>query len=499
MVSVLLHRSRTGDSELARRVGAGDARAFAALDARHRTALTRYAGALLRRCEHDAEDVVQDVLIRAHQALRAGDVPDELRPWLYRLTRNRAIDEVRRKRWGDESLESDTVTGDGREEPETMLRRKEAVRRLVEDLADLPLRQREALLGRELDDQTAEQIAARLGVSVTAAHNLASRARANLIKARDARDADCPDIRTTLLEAHERGVRPTEHALRHVRGCDACRAHQRDIRRLSKQLHALNPALGLPVVGAIVKLAGGGMTKAAAGVAVLAVAVAATGGIVVLRSEMHSAGDPAPFRLISIRDSKGRVVTRGKAVPEGFTVVTARIRLPAGPSTLPRNPRGPYPTVTLPCPAGMKLGSLQLPARELPLRALGYAKNSIPGYSTSGQIQIAHRGLARPLEFTVGIDCRRPNAYGGLSPDTRRIASALERGERRLGHVCTKQTGVILRSSPDGRPQGFLSRGAPVAIQRRSASGTWTRVVPDQPYDARRLLQGWMRTREICA
>ena len=95
----LLRRPDNEDSELARRVGNGDAEAFASLDARYRSTLIRYASTLLRRSEHDAEDVVQDVLIRAHDTLRRGDRPDELRPWLYRLTRNRAIDEVRRKRW----------------------------------------------------------------------------------------------------------------------------------------------------------------------------------------------------------------------------------------------------------------------------------------------------------------------------------------------------------------------------------------------------------------
>ena len=69
MAPALLHR-RSDDAELVRRVGAGDATAFATLDARHRGALTRYAGSLLRRSEHDAQDVVQDVLIRAHAVPR---------------------------------------------------------------------------------------------------------------------------------------------------------------------------------------------------------------------------------------------------------------------------------------------------------------------------------------------------------------------------------------------------------------------------------------------
>ncbi|MCA1700635.1 MAG: sigma-70 family RNA polymerase sigma factor, partial [Actinobacteria bacterium] len=316
----VLQRSSADDSELARRVSNGDGGAFATLDARHRSALQRYAGTLLRRSEHDAEDVVQDVLIRAHQALRAGDVPDELRPWLYRLTRNGAIDEVRRKRWGDESLDSDhAFTGDGREDPETVLRRKEAVRRLIEDLADLPIKQREALLARELDDQSPEQVAAQLGVSVMAAHKLTSRARENLIKTRDARDAGCLEIRGTLLDAHERGARPSEHAVRHVKGCGGCRAYQRDMRLLTKRLQALNPTLGLPILAGLVKLAGGGGTKTAAGAAA-AIALAATGGIVVLDSGVHAPGEPAPFQLLSVRDSQGRKVTRGAPIPEGWTI-----------------------------------------------------------------------------------------------------------------------------------------------------------------------------------
>lgn len=257
MASVL-HRSRTDDTELARRVSDGDSTAFALLDARHRNALTRYAGSLLRRSEHDAEDVVQDVLIRAHEALRAGD---------------------------------------------------------------LPVNQRAALLARELDGRSPEQVAAQLGVSVTAAHKLATRARANLIRSRDARDAGCPDVRAALLDAHERGARPTEHAVLHVKACRECRSYQRDVRRLRRQLHALNPALGLPVVAAVAHVVGGG-AKAATAVAA-AVAVVATGGVVVLRSDVHNTGDPAPFRLAGLRDENGRPLTAGKPIPGRTAIVTS--------------------------------------------------------------------------------------------------------------------------------------------------------------------------------
>lgn len=483
MASVL-RRSRDEDAELARRAGAGDGAAFAMLDARHRRALVRYAGSLLRRSEHDAEDVVQDVLIRAHEALRAGDAPHELRPWLYRLTRNRAIDEVRRKRWGDKSLDdAHVVVAHERDDPDAVLSRRESMRRLVEDLAALPVRQREALLARELDGQRPQQVAAQLGVTVDAAQKLAIRARENLVKTRAARDADCDGVRAVLLAAHERGVRPSEHGLRHVSGCDTCRAYQRDIRRLSRRLHALDPAFVLPIAGGVAKLVAGGGAKAAAGAAA-AVAVVATGGIVVLGTDVVEEGDPAPFRLAGIRDANGRPVTPGDPVPGNNIVQLARVRLPAGPRTpLPR------PTLTIPCPAGMRLAGMQMPELRVPRLALVLSKESIPGHSTSARIEIVHTGLKRSYDVTVGISCRRPDATGSIAQDPRKLAP----GER-LGHVCTDGTGVNIRDAPNGRPLGFATRSAPVAIQRRDASGRWTRVA----LDTRLEVEGWIRTSDVC-
>ena len=176
-------------------------------------------------------------------------------------------------------------------------------------------------------------------------------------------------------------------------------------------------------------------------------------------------------------------------MPEGFTIVSARIRLPAGPSTLPIDPRGPFPSVTLPCPKGMKYTGFQTPDRELPLRALQPSGDSIPGYSTDAQIELGHAGLRDPLVFTVGIACRRPDANGSTAVNPRKL-----RPGERLGHVCTDRHGVTLRSSPDGRPQGYINLGAPVAIQRRNASGTWTRVATDGAAAS----PGWMKTSEIC-
>jgi len=231
------------DAELATRVGAGDLAAFAVLDERHRAVLVRYAGSLLRRSEHDAEDVVQEVLIGLYMALRAGDVPDDLRQWLLRLTHNRAINVVRRARWGDAPLDPQTLAERaGGDEPYAALQRSERLQELIGDLANLPARQRTALVARELHGHAPDQIAAQLGVSVGAAQMLAVRARENLLKLRAAREAECGDIRIVLRDARRCGARPTEHALRHVKGCPPCSVAHRDSRRAP----AASPVDSLP-------------------------------------------------------------------------------------------------------------------------------------------------------------------------------------------------------------------------------------------------------------
>jgi RNA polymerase sigma factor (sigma-70 family) len=471
MPAVLAHR-RHDDAELARRVAAGDDAAFPALDRRYRATLVRYAGSLVRRSEHDAEDIVQDVLIALHAALRAGKGPDELRPWLYRLTRNRAIDEVRRKRWGEEALGSDELmAGDSREDPDAVLRRKEAVRRLVEDLADLPVRQREALIAREVDGESPERVAAQLGVSVAAAQKLAMRARENLIKVRDARDADCDGVRAMLLDACERGVRPTEHGLRHLKSCDACRAYRRDTRRLSRQLQALNPSLAWPLFAAVAKFAGSGGGKLALG-AGAALVIATTGGVLVTAAKEHGAGDPAPFRFKS--------TNTGRPIPKNVAVVTARAQIAAG-APDPGQPR----SLTLACPKGMKYDGLASDTEQRADIQWNPDPGALPGNSTRVRIVFSDAVLPRAVAVDVGIACRKPASNGSMVAGQR-----LPKPGERSGRMCARTE--YLRRTPAGIVRGTAYRGEPLSIQRRSASGVWTQVVLDTGY------RGWIRTSSLC-
>ncbi|MCA1698149.1 MAG: sigma-70 family RNA polymerase sigma factor [Actinobacteria bacterium] len=473
----MLSLRRDDDHELARRVCAGDSAAFAVLDARHRGPLIRYAGSLVRRSEHDAEDIVQDVLIGVHEALRAGDQPDELRPWLYRLTRNRAINVVRRARFGEQELDSELVgSRDDRHEPDVALRRKDALRCLVDDLAALPERQRTALLARELDGHSAEHVAAQLNVTPAAAQMLAIRARENLVKTRAARDADCLEIRALLVDAHERGVRAPEHATRHVKGCDACRAYQRDVRSLSKQLQALNPSFGLGLLAGLAKLAGSGAGKLALG-AGAALVIAVGGGVIVTAATQHDAGDPSPYRFTAL----GRpTVKTGGSIPNNMALVTARAQIPAG-----APPAGQQRSVTLTCPPQMKYAG---PSADTEQRAdvpWNPSQNAVFGRSTRVRIEFVDDVMPRATATDVGILCVKPAPNGSLLAHPR----LPKRGER-AGRVCTRFE--YIRPKPEAILSGRAERGQPLSIVRTSPSRHWTFVVLDT---GRR---GWIKTSALC-
>src|SRR4051812_1323556 len=79
------------DDTLVRLIAAGSDDAFAALDDRYRRRLVRFARGFVAG-QPDAEDAVQDAMVRAVRALRAGSHPEAVGPWLHRIARNCAHD-----------------------------------------------------------------------------------------------------------------------------------------------------------------------------------------------------------------------------------------------------------------------------------------------------------------------------------------------------------------------------------------------------------------------
>jgi RNA polymerase sigma factor (sigma-70 family) len=169
---------RCEDAELVAAFRAGSQDAFTEMHRRYREPLLAFARRMLRGTGLDAEDVVQDAFIRAHLALRATDRPMGLRAWLYMIARNRALDGLRGRRASCSLEERDTAAGPG--DPVEAAIQRDELRRIVEELARLPERQRIALVRRELCGTSHADLADQLGTTVSATKSLIIRARTQL-------------------------------------------------------------------------------------------------------------------------------------------------------------------------------------------------------------------------------------------------------------------------------------------------------------------------------
>lgn len=174
------------DERLVALARAGDERAFAAIVERYRAPLLRYVLGYLPAAA--AEDALQQAFINAHATLTSetARVPVSLRPWLYRVAHNAALN-VRRDLHASFAPLPDDL--DGVERPEEALQRSERLWTVVRAVRALPDKQREVIVRHALDGDSHEQIAADLGVSTGAIRQLAHRARRTI---RDAAGAVLP-------------------------------------------------------------------------------------------------------------------------------------------------------------------------------------------------------------------------------------------------------------------------------------------------------------------
>jgi RNA polymerase sigma factor (sigma-70 family) len=248
------------------------------------TLVDRYQGRLLGFCRQmlgsteDAEDVLQEVFVNAYRAMLADEREINLRPWLYRIARNRCLNHLRKPR-ADAQESMDMVPAVEASSTAERVHNREEFRQLLTDVNRLPETQRSALLLREMDALSYEEIAQAMDTSVPSVKSLLVRARISLAEASQARLLTCGDVRLELAEAAE-GLRKVSGPVRrHVRDCDECADFRAQVRTNEKALAALFPVGGLLALKSFIvaKLglggAGGGAGAGAAGGA------GATGGV----------------------------------------------------------------------------------------------------------------------------------------------------------------------------------------------------------------------------
>jgi RNA polymerase sigma factor (sigma-70 family) len=207
---------------------------------------SRYHSRLLSFCRHmlasreDAEDVLQEVFAAAFNAVLADEREINVRPWLYRIARNRSLNHLRRATAvGVDSM--DVHFADHGLSTSDRAIRRESFRELLSDVHKLPETQRTALLLREIDALSYEQIAQAMETTVPSVKSLLVRARISLAEAAEARRLSCEEVRHELGEAAEGLAKLSAPARRHVRGCERCRFFKKHLRQNNHALAAMLP------------------------------------------------------------------------------------------------------------------------------------------------------------------------------------------------------------------------------------------------------------------
>jgi RNA polymerase sigma factor (sigma-70 family) len=166
------------DTRLTALAAAGHDHAFEAIVERYRKPLSRYLRRLLS--EPLAEDVLQATFVRAWQALGSGTDVRELRPWLYRIAHNQAVNALRAAGPAESELPETMAAPQAMAAPDLAAERSETLRSTLRGIGELPDRQRAALVAVAVDDRPHADVAAELGLSDGALRQLLLRARTAL-------------------------------------------------------------------------------------------------------------------------------------------------------------------------------------------------------------------------------------------------------------------------------------------------------------------------------
>ena len=229
------------DDELVQLARGGHEPAFDAIFLRYRAPLVSYCRRWLDA--HRAEEVIQHTFMKAYLCLRDDARPLALRPWLYRVAHNAALNALEKKGSDWEELDENY---DGVPQPPHVAEQRARFLQVVDGIGSLPARQRDALLLNEFEGRCYADIAAQLGTSESGVRGLLRRARRQLRETAAALLLPFPAVRELVRS-------------------DASRLH---VDRAGEMIGSAGAIGGAGVAG--------GLTKVVAGV--LAAGTLATGG-----------------------------------------------------------------------------------------------------------------------------------------------------------------------------------------------------------------------------
>lgn len=285
--------SLLSDERLVRRAAGGEERAFAAIFGRYHQPLYRYCLAIVGDSQ-DAQDALQNTMLKVLRALPGEAREIKLKPWLYRIAHNESIDLLRRRR-DTRELGPELVAPEPPLAEELAVR--ERLRSLLSDLDELPERQRGALVMRELAGLDFDGIASALGTSSAVARQTLYEARLGLQQMDEGRDMDCATVTKTLSDGDGRVTRRRDIRA-HLRACADCRRFRAEIDSRERDFAALAPLPAVAAAGILQGLFGAAGSSGSGGG--VAGAVAAGGGAKALGSSAALKGAAAVFAIAAI-------------------------------------------------------------------------------------------------------------------------------------------------------------------------------------------------------
>ncbi|MCQ2436795.1 MAG: sigma-70 family RNA polymerase sigma factor [Clostridia bacterium] len=180
---------QTNEEKLIKRAVRGDSSAFSVLMAAHERQMY---GVCLRmfgeRNVADAQDGLQEAMIRVWRAIGRFEGKSAFSTWVYRITVNACLDELRRRKSRpatsmDQLVDDGWTPKDTSAGPEQKAIQSEKSRALKQAVNELPEDMRAVIMMRDIDGYSYEEIADVLGINVGTVKSRISRARGKLRQA----------------------------------------------------------------------------------------------------------------------------------------------------------------------------------------------------------------------------------------------------------------------------------------------------------------------------
>ncbi|HEX9968088.1 MAG TPA: RNA polymerase sigma factor, partial [Solirubrobacterales bacterium] len=258
------------DERLSRRATTGDRGAIEEIFRRYHQDLYRFCLATVSN-QQDAQEALQNTMVKVMRALPGEQREIKLKPWLFRVARNEAIETMRKRR---DTVELGSTQIAAPWEIADAASARARLRDLFSDLGELPERQRSALVMRELSGLDFDEIGEAFGTSAAVARQTLYEARQSLRQMDEGREMSCESIRKAISDADGRVTRRRDIRA-HLRDCAGCGAFRDDISQRREGFAAISPLPAAAALGLLQGVLGG---EAAGGAALASGAGAAAGG-----------------------------------------------------------------------------------------------------------------------------------------------------------------------------------------------------------------------------